>query len=219
LTELSPTAFRLTWTTGEALSITDSGAYLDSAVALPATDGAGSVQGLLGSNSGQANDFQLPDGGVLAQPLSDSELLGTFADAWRVTPANALLNSAAMGFIGSGGGSGQQVMLATVPGQILSGRPGVTGLSDAGGFGVTFLGSLSDLANEAISGFTAKDTIDISDLNGAMASVSYDDSAGGGVLTVSDGARGGGIQLAGQISGGGFHVTTDGHGGARIALA
>jgi hypothetical protein len=43
------------------------------------------VQGLLGSHAGRATDFQLPDGTVLPQPLSDAEILGAFADAWRVT--------------------------------------------------------------------------------------------------------------------------------------
>ena len=214
LVEISPTTFRLTWATGEALTITDSGAYLNSAVSLPATDGAGSVQGLLGSDSGQANDFQLPDGTVLARPLSDSELYGAFATAWR---GAALFGAAPMQFIYSAGADGQTVMQATAPGQILSGGDGVTVLSDADGFGATFLGSLSDLANEAITGFSAKDVIDVTDLNSATAAINYDGSSGAGVLTVSDGVHGGGIQLSGQISGG-FHVTSDGHGGSLIAL-
>ena len=50
------------------------------------------MQGLLGSHSGQATDFQLPNGTVLAQPLSDAEILGVFADAWRVAPGASLLD-------------------------------------------------------------------------------------------------------------------------------
>jgi hypothetical protein len=50
------------------------------------------MQGLLGSNSGQVNDFQLPDGTILPQPLLEGELLGQFAGAWRVTPGTSLLD-------------------------------------------------------------------------------------------------------------------------------
>jgi len=50
------------------------------------------VQGLLGSNSGQATDFQLPNGSVLPQPLGDDQLLGAFADAWRVAPGASLFD-------------------------------------------------------------------------------------------------------------------------------
>src|SRR5271170_6699189 len=62
---------------------------------LGASDGPGSVQGLLGSNSGQASDLQLADGTVLAPPVSDSELLGKFADAWRLAPNQSMLAGAA----------------------------------------------------------------------------------------------------------------------------
>ena len=51
------------------------------------------MQGLLGTDSRQADDFTLPDGSVLPQPLSGSELYGTFAEAWSVTPANSLLGA------------------------------------------------------------------------------------------------------------------------------
>jgi hypothetical protein len=50
------------------------------------------VQGLLGGNSGQAADFQLPNGSVLPQPLSSDQILGSFADAWRVAPGASLFD-------------------------------------------------------------------------------------------------------------------------------
>ena len=53
---------------------------------------AGTVQGLLGPDEGQAKDFQLPNGTVLQQPLSSGELYGEFANAWRVTQATSLLD-------------------------------------------------------------------------------------------------------------------------------
>ena len=218
LTELSPTSFRLTWSTGEALTITDSGAYLNSAASIPVADGPGSVQGLLGGDSGQANDFQLADGTVLRQPLSNKEILGEFANAWQVTPAASLLGDVPMQFIYTSGPGGQTVLQATAAGQILSAGAADV-LSDADGLGVTFQGSLAALGNETIAGFSAKDLIDVSGLNSASAAVVFSGSAAGGVLRVSDGIQSGNIQLSGQISGGGFHVTSDGHGGSLIALS
>src|SRR6267143_2145021 len=67
-------------------------AWLDWSVALGPHDGPGSMQGLLGSDNGQATDFQLPNGSVLAQPLSDDQILGVFADAWRVAPGASLFD-------------------------------------------------------------------------------------------------------------------------------
>jgi T5SS/PEP-CTERM-associated repeat protein len=91
LTALSADSWQLSWNSGEQLMVTEQGGFFDWSVALGPADGPGSVQGLLGSKTGQANDFQLPDGTVLRQPLSESEMLGTFADAWRVAPDASLL--------------------------------------------------------------------------------------------------------------------------------
>jgi len=95
LTQLSAAAYRLAWNTGESVTVTFQegyDGYMDWTVALAPHDGPGSVQGLLGSHSGQASDFQRPDGSVLRQPLSNDEILGAFADAWRVAPATSLLD-------------------------------------------------------------------------------------------------------------------------------
>ena len=92
LTQFSANAWRLTWNTGESVTVTDQGGWLDWSVALGPNDGPGSVQGLLGSNSGQANDFQLPNGTILPQPLSDDQILGVYADAWRVAPGASLFD-------------------------------------------------------------------------------------------------------------------------------
>jgi hypothetical protein len=92
LTRLSAASYRLTWSMGESVTVTDKGSWLDWSVALGPHDGPGSMQGLLGSDSGQATDFQLPDGSVIPQPLSDAEILGVFADAWRVAPGASLFD-------------------------------------------------------------------------------------------------------------------------------
>ncbi len=84
LVQESSSTYKLTWATGEVLNVTDNGTYFSLTTALAPGSGPGSVEGLLGSDSGQANDFQLADGTVLAQPLSSAQLYGEFADAWRV---------------------------------------------------------------------------------------------------------------------------------------
>src|SRR5216684_8284883 len=94
LARLSAATYRLTWNTGESVTVavTGQGGWLDWSVGLGPQDGAGSVQGLLGSDSGQATDFQLPNGSVLPQPLSADQILGGFADAWRVAPGASLFD-------------------------------------------------------------------------------------------------------------------------------
>jgi hypothetical protein len=94
LARLSAATYRLTWNTGESVTVavTGQGGWLDWSVGLGPQDGAGSVQGLLGSDSGQATDFQLPNGSVLPQPLSSDQILGGFADAWRVAPGGSLFD-------------------------------------------------------------------------------------------------------------------------------
>jgi T5SS/PEP-CTERM-associated repeat protein len=91
LAELSTGTYRLSWNTGESVTVTDHGISLDWSVGLGAQDGPGSVQGLLGSDSGWARDFQLPNGSFLVPPLGDDQSPGGFADAWRVTPGASLL--------------------------------------------------------------------------------------------------------------------------------
>jgi len=94
LARLSANAYRLTWNGGESVTVavTGQGGWLDWSVGLGPRDGPGSVQGLLGSDSGQATDFQLPNGSVLSQSLSNEQILGSFAEAWRVAPGASLFD-------------------------------------------------------------------------------------------------------------------------------
>ena len=92
LARISTSTYQLTWNTGEIVTVTDNGSYLDIGVGLGSGDPQGSVMGLMGPDAGQANDFSLPDGTVLQQPLSVPQLYGTFANAWRVTPATSLFD-------------------------------------------------------------------------------------------------------------------------------
>jgi hypothetical protein len=92
LTQMYDTVFRLDWKSGDSLTVYDvDGQYLDWTVGLHG--GPGSVRGLLGSDTGQANDFQLRDGTVLTRP-SDDEIATTYADSWRVAPGASLLDDA-----------------------------------------------------------------------------------------------------------------------------
>jgi hypothetical protein len=92
LSETANNAFLISWNTGEALQVVDNGTYLDTAVGLGGGQGPGSVAGLMGPNKGQANDFTLPDGTVLPQPLTTDQLYNTFASAWEVTAATSLMD-------------------------------------------------------------------------------------------------------------------------------
>jgi T5SS/PEP-CTERM-associated repeat protein len=93
LARLSDDVYRLDWANGESMTVTNfSGIYLDWTVTLGPNDAPGSVHGLLGSDTGQANDFQLRDGTVLTSPLSEQQMLSLYADSWRVTPGASLLD-------------------------------------------------------------------------------------------------------------------------------
>jgi hypothetical protein len=92
LAELSNDSYQLTFQNGESLAVSSfAGLYLNWTLTLGPNDAPGSVQGLLGSDTGQANDFALPNGTVLAQPLNQQQMLA-YAEAWSVAPGTSLLN-------------------------------------------------------------------------------------------------------------------------------
>ncbi len=92
LLELSANQYLVFWNTGETLTVTKYGSYLGVSTQLAPDEGAGSVKGLLGSDSGTANDFQLANSTVLKQPLTTAQLYGEFGKAWRVIQATSLLD-------------------------------------------------------------------------------------------------------------------------------
>lgn len=92
LAQLSDNFYRLDWNDGRSVTVTNVvWGYLDWTVGLGPQNGPGSVHGLLGSHTGQANDFQLPNGTVLGR-LNDYQILTFYADAWRVAPGESLLD-------------------------------------------------------------------------------------------------------------------------------
>jgi hypothetical protein len=93
ITQLSPSTWQINWNTGEAIQVTDfEGTFINVSVALGPNDVPGSLEGLLGPDEGQSDDFQLANGTVLQQPLTTAELYGEYANAWRVTQATSLLD-------------------------------------------------------------------------------------------------------------------------------
>ena len=222
LHELSPNTFMLSWNSGESLVVTDTGTYLNSSTSLGPQNGPGSVQGLLGGDSGQANDFQLPDGTVLTQPLDQSTLLGQFAQGWSVSPGQSLLSggagaSGAAQFISAEGLASTQIA-ATTPGQVLVANGSAEILSDPSGLGVIFTGAMAALTNATIAFFGRNDLIDVSNLNSTTATLSYGQDGQIGLLQVSDGTTSGVIRFSDTPPTGSFMVTSDHHGGSLILL-
>ena len=196
----------------------DRGTYLDWTVALGPHDGPGSVRGLLGSNTGQTNDdFQLRDGTVLAQPLSEAEILSTFADAWTVAPAMSLLDETknivvtdppplvAAATISNG--ASLEISSASVNAVTFAGPSGILQLDQSQSFRGT------------IAGFGGGDQIDLRDIVfGANTTLGYsaNSSNNGGTLMVSDRAHTANISLLGQYMAASFAASSDGHGGTII---
>jgi hypothetical protein len=92
LSQVSATVWQVTWDTGELLTVTDEGSYLNVAIAPGANDGSGALAGLLSLTTSSGNELMLPDGTPLPQPLTQSELNGPFADAWQVPQQFSLLD-------------------------------------------------------------------------------------------------------------------------------
>lgn len=89
-------AYTIIMPNGEQLQVgvSDSG-YLNVATYLSDSRPAGSVRGLTGNADGNsANDLALPNGTILPQPIDFDTLYTTFADAWRITEAQALFDRA-----------------------------------------------------------------------------------------------------------------------------
>jgi hypothetical protein len=208
--------YELSWSSGESLTVTKGTAYLNVTASLGPQDAPGSVQGLLGSDSGQAKDFALPDGTVLKQPLSSATLLGTFADAWTVAPAQSLLGGTVPAASGLGTAPAMTFLSATAPGQILTGSLQAGGQAGAP---VTMVGALADFNGDTVTNFAAQDLIDVTDVGSALATLAYTGTASGGALTIGAGAASATLHLSGDLSGSVFRAASDQHGGTLISLA
>ncbi len=208
--------YELDWSSGESITVTKGTEFMNVSSTLGAQDTPGSVQGLLGGDTGQANDFALPDGTVLKPPLSDATLLGTFADAWTVAPGQSLLGGMVPAASGLGTSPAMTFLSATGPGQILTGSLQAGGQAGAP---VTMVGALADFGGDTITNFAAQDLIDITDVGRAVTTLAYAGTATGGVLTISAGSAGASLRLSGGMSGSVFHTVSDQHGGTLIKYA
>ncbi len=210
---LSSTSYILTWDTGETLAVTQPADYLSISATLGPQDGPGSVQGLLGGDTGPANDFALPNGTVLQQPLSSATLLGTFADGWTVAPGQSLLGGTVSAASGLGASPAMAFLGATAPGQILTGSLQTGGQTGAP---VTMVGALADFSGDTITNFAAQDLIDVTDVGSTLATLADTDTAAGDVLTISAGSASASLHLSESLSGRVFHAVSDQHVGTVI---
>jgi hypothetical protein len=206
--------YELSWDTGESMTITKGTQYLNVTAKLGSQDTPGSVQGLLGTDTGQANDFSLPDGTVLKQPLTSAQLLGTFADAWTVAPDQSLLGGTVPVSSALGVPAGMTFLSATAPGQILTGS-----LQETGGGATTLLGTLANLSGDTVTNFAPHDLIDVTDISSALAAIAYQGNATGGTLSIAAGNASAALHFVGGLSGGTFHVASDQHGGTLLSYS
>jgi hypothetical protein len=208
--------YELSWSSGETLAITKGTAYLNVTASLGPQDAPGSVQGLLGSDNGQAKEFALPDGAVLKQPLSSATLLGTFADAWTVAPGQSLLAGTVPAASGLGTPPAMAFLGATAPGQVLTGTLKAGGQTAAP---ITLVGTLADFAGDTVTNFAAQDRIDITNIGGTLATVAYTGTATAGLLTIGSGSASASLHVSGDLSGGAFRAASDQHGGTLVGYA
>jgi len=205
---------------GRAFSVTRTGN--DSQVAEVRTGGvhgeslSGGVTGTAGSGTTGTTPLTItndaPAASALAAPVTTGSAGSTVAPV-----AIGSTSVGAMQFIYPDA-AGRTVLKSDAPGQVLSAASGANVLSDAGGFGVTFQGTLADFSKVVIAGFSTKDLVDITDLNSAGVSTSYGGSGHTGVLYLTAGSLSGELHLAGHLAGGSFHVSSDLHGGTLIAF-
>ncbi len=81
LTAVSGDTWRVAWNSGEVITVSEHGISLDWQVS---AHDPGSVQGLLGPNSAPWSHLQLPDGTLMRHAWSNDQIVGAYADGWRV---------------------------------------------------------------------------------------------------------------------------------------
>jgi T5SS/PEP-CTERM-associated repeat protein len=81
LTAVSADTWRVAWTSGEVITVSEHGISLDWQVS---AHDPNSVQGLLGPNSAPWSYLWLPDGTMMRHAWSNDQIVGAYADGWRV---------------------------------------------------------------------------------------------------------------------------------------
>ena len=82
--------------------------------------------------------------------------------------------------------------------------------------GDTFTGVAANMAGATLANWTGADALDMTDMAGAKASVTYTQASGYGNLVVTDGAHADTLTLLGTYTPSYFHSGLDAHGGAVI---
>ena len=77
---------------------------------------------------------------------------------------------------------------------------------------------MAQFARVLLTGLSAKDLIDITDLGSTHAMASYTGPGDAGVLNVSNATQNGELHLSRQIAGATFRMAADGHGGSVISF-
>ena len=80
LTAVSADTWRVAWSSGEIITVSEHGISLDWQVSGPRS---GVGQGLLGPNSAPWSYLNLPDGTLMRQAYSNDQIVGAYADGWR----------------------------------------------------------------------------------------------------------------------------------------
>ncbi|HZB55936.1 MAG TPA: hypothetical protein VE527_20055, partial [Reyranella sp.] len=81
LTAVSADTWRVAWNSGEVITVSERGISLDWQVS---AHDPNSVQGLLGPNSAPWSYLNLPDGTMMRHAWSNDQIVGAYADGWRV---------------------------------------------------------------------------------------------------------------------------------------
>lgn len=81
LTPLSADTCRVAWNSGGVITASEHGISLDWQVS---AHDPGAVQGLLGPNSAPWSYVNLPDGTTVRQAYSNDQIVGAYAEGWRV---------------------------------------------------------------------------------------------------------------------------------------
>jgi hypothetical protein len=155
---------------------------------------------------------------VLTQPVPDTELLGTFADAWQVAPAQSILDNPANAILQPsvlGAPNAMGFITATEAGQILTGSLG------SAGPGIAITGTTSVLQGDLLTNFAGTDTIDARDISFAEAAASLTPAAPGVLSQVqlTDGTHSLTLNVQGAAAGAKVLLASDQQGGTLIHLA
>ncbi len=138
--------------------------------------------------------------------LHTSQLLGGALEVAKDTHNGSVVNYTQQSGNGTVGGGTIVTIGVYQPGMLFWASP----------VGDVFTGDAAPMQGADISNWTTADSIDILDMLGSKATVTYAQASGLGTITVTDGVRTDHVTLVGSYNASWFHVNVDAHGGALI---